>query len=51
MLSFASRMAPRLVSVSVWDVVSSPHMTPSSMGFVECGSVNTWAKKNSRNPR
>jgi len=44
-------MAPRLVSVSVSGVVSSPHVMPSSAGFVECGSVNTWEKKNFRNPR
>ena len=28
-----------------------PHIDAVFLGFVECGSVNTWAKKNSRNPR
>ena len=28
-----------------------PQPTPSSKGFVECGSVNTWDMKNSTQPR
>ncbi len=46
----ASRIAPRRVSASVSGAVSRPHPTPSSICLVECGSVNTCEKKNSRNP-
>ena len=34
------------VAISVSGVVSSPQPTQSSMGFVECGSVNICEKKN-----
>ena len=39
------------MSISVCGVVSSPHPTQSSIGFVECGSLNICEKKNSRKPR
>ena len=35
---------------SVSALVSSPQPTQSSIGFVECGSLNIWEKKNSRKP-
>ena len=40
-----------LVAMSVSAVVSRPQPTQSSVGLVECGSVNIWEKKNSRKPR
>ena len=39
------------VATSVSAVVSSAQPTQSSIGLVECGSVNIWEKKNSRKPR
>jgi len=42
---------PSRVAISVSGSVSSPQPTLSSIGLVECGSVNIWAKKNSRNSR
>ena len=37
-------------AMSVSGVVSRPQPTQSSIGFVECGSVNICEKKNSRKP-
>ena len=52
--SAASRSAtpcsPRVMA-RISGVVSSPHATPSSSAFVECGSGSAWVKKNSRKPR
>ena len=45
------RRPSTLVAISVSGVVSRPQPTQSSIGFVECGSVNISAKKNSRKPR
>ena len=39
------------VAISTSGVVSSPHPTQSSLTFVECGSLNISAKKNSRKSR
>ncbi len=41
---------PRVVSISVSGVVSSPQPTQSSICLVECGSLNACEKKNSRKP-
>jgi hypothetical protein len=38
------------VRTRVSPVVSRPHATQSSIGFVECGSTKILAKKNSRKP-
>ena len=40
-----------IVSASVSGSVSSAQRTQSSICLVECGSLNIWAKKNSRKPR
>ena len=40
-----------VVAIRTSGVVSSPQPTQSSIGFVECGSVNICEKKNSRKPR
>ena len=42
---------PSRVAISVSGSVSSPQPTVSSIGLVECGSVNICEKKNSRNSR
>ncbi len=39
--------ASSMVAIRTSGVVSSAQATPSSIGFVECGSVNTWLMKNS----
>ena len=53
--SSASRRPPAsipcTVAISVSAVVSRPQVTQSSCCLVECGSGNTWAKKNARKPR
>ena len=47
----ASRSLPAdSVATSVSALVSRPQPTQSSIGFVECGSVNICEKKNSRKP-
>ena len=46
-----SRSLPDSMVTSVSALVSSPQPTQSSIGFVECGSVNIREKKNSRKPR
>jgi hypothetical protein len=47
----SSRPLPISVAMRVSAVVSMPQPMQSSIGLVECGSVNIWEKKNSRNPR
>ena len=47
----SSMPLPISVAMSVSAVVSRPQPTQSSIGLVECGSVNIWEKKNSRKPR
>jgi hypothetical protein len=42
---------PISVARRVSAVVSRPQPIQSSVGLVECGSVNIWEKKNSRKPR
>jgi hypothetical protein len=43
--------APSCVAIMVSASVSRPHPTASSIGFVECGSVNIFDMKNSTQSR